>query len=257
MKNNKLIKTILVLAAIIVVCTLAGPAFAETGKKTAEEASEVTANKEEPAEAADNESSAVSETADPKDTAEESEENMADAETEEAEKHHKGRRPGALKSDPEKEAGPADGMDRSQNRRSGHKNEEGIAEEDQTGSCKKHPFGKDFDDDDDDEKRDGSKAGFGRGKRDSSEQRPERPEGPSGKEHKHGRDTDQEPSSKKTTPPACGKMKVTEKSTADAQNEGETGADATEETSAAETVTEEIPETETETPEGETVKDEA
>lgn len=267
MKNDKFVKTILVLAALLIVCSLSVPAFAETGRNTAGEASEVTAKQEEPSEKTEGEETAAAETADADAAAEENEEKTAEDENEEPSKHHKCRKPSAPKSETEKENKPGEGRHGRHDLRSDdEKMMEGTAEEEKIGSHKHRSFGKDFDDDDFDdddddvyEKDHGSKKSIGRNKRNSSEQRPERSGDSSGKSREHDYGRHQRSSSERPFPPASEKISGDDKCPGKTMNESETVETETSETETAapETVIEETPEIEAETPEGERVKDEA
>ncbi len=262
MKNNNFVKTIFVLAAMLIVFSLSVSAFAEAGKNTSGEISEVTFG-EGSAEAEEKTYDAAAEATDSDTTPEENEENSADSGAEKPAKHHKGRKPTAPESGTEAESNPEEGLSRDQNRRSDKKNkEDGNAEDGKKESFKKHSSGKAFedddeddDDDDDDEKEYCPKDRFGHSKRNSSRQQSESTEGSAGKtprhgcSHKHG-------SSKKESVTMTSEQ---------VNNEGENGdgvsseaeAVAVEETTEPEAVTEDIPETEADGPAAERITDAA
>ena len=268
MKNNNFVKTILALAAILIVFSLSVSAFAETGKNTSGEISEVTAN-EASAELDEKTSETAAETNDAETAVEE---NTSDSGAEKSAKHHKRQKPAASESGTETESRSAEDLGGDQNNRSGKKNKAwSSAEEDQEESFKKHSFGKSFDDDDDeddddddddDKKEYSSKRSFGRSKRNQSRQQSERPEDSADQMPKHGCSQKHGPSTtKKCVPPASEEMNDEAEGSTDAQNEIETGETGSAEAviekdqTVPETVTEEIPESET--PEAEPVKDEA
>lgn len=148
MKNNNLIKTIFVIATLLIVCTLSVPGFSETDNKAAEATVRAETTREEVPQT--DSTSADAQTADTSTAADNGKENdISGTDAEKLTKHHENPRHTDRESVSESEERISKGRPKSY--RSGHKNKsEGSAQEDLSGPHKKHPINKDFDDDDSD-----------------------------------------------------------------------------------------------------------